>query len=253
MINPIFIKGSRRIEIIFRLSRHGLHLTNHYYSHDLKKYKSFFFSKESSDVRAFRKTKVALNSLLRYIITTLLVFNLTVSFCQAKHELDSLTNLLEKVSVDDQKYRLVSDSTIRKYGINSPEFTELIKKMQHEDSVNMLLVGNVLDNFGWLSKEQTSEDANDAFFLVIQHATLKSQLKYLPLMKQAVKDKKAKPSDYALLVDRTNMYQGKLQVYGSQLNYDAFGKLHIFPIEDEPNLNKRRISVGLPPMQDYLN
>jgi hypothetical protein len=193
------------------------------------------------------------DNIMRHIITILFLFTSASSLCQTKHKLDSLTHVLEKVSVDDQKYRLVWESTMQKYGINSSEFIDLIKKVSLQDSVNMLIVGNILDKFGWLSKEQTSEDANDALFLVIQHAPLQAQLKYLPLMKQAVADKKAKANAYALLVDRTNMYQGKFQIYGSQLNYDAKGHLHIFPIIDEPNVDNRRKSAGLTSLRDYLN
>src|SRR5579871_6539457 len=190
---------------------------------------------------------------MRFINIILFLFVSIVSFCQSKQELDSVTLVLENVAVNDQKYRAVWDSTMQKYGINSPEFIGLLKKMNFQDSLNMIVVGNILDKYGWLSKEQTSQDANDALFLVIQHATLPSQLKYLSLMKQAVAEKKAKATDYALLVDRTNMFQGKLQVYGSQINYDSKGKLHIFPTLDEPNVDKRRKSVGLPSMQEYLN
>ena len=191
-------------------------------------------------------------SLMRHIIIIVFLWASISSFCQTKHELDSLTHVLEQISVDDQKYRLIWDSTIHQFGMNSPEFIDLIKKMNLQDSVNMLLVGNILDRFGWLSKDETSEDANDALFLVIQHASLQSQLKYLGLMKQAVSDKKAKTTDYALLIDRTKMYQGEFQVYGSQLNYDTKGNLHIFPIIDEANVNKRRKLVGLPSMQEYV-
>ena len=172
-------------------------------------------------------------------------------FSQTRTELDSLTSLLERVSVDDQKLRLGWDSIMQKYGINSPQFIELVQKMNKQDSINMSIVGNVIDRFGWLSAEQTSKDANAALFLVIQHATLPSQLKYLPEMKKAVAENKAKASDYALLVDRTNMFQGKFQVYGSQFNYDTKGRIHIFPIADEPHLNDRRKAVGLPSMEEY--
>lgn len=189
---------------------------------------------------------------MRQLITILSLFTSTCLFSQTKKQLDSITVVLEKISVNDQKYRLGLDSILQKYGMNSPEFIELIKKMSLEDSINMVSVGNILDKFGWLSKEQTSEDANEALFLVIQHAPLESQLKYLPLMEKAVADKKAKAAHFALLVDRTNMYQGKLQIYGSQLNNDAKGNLHIYPIFDEPNVNKRRKSVGLPSMQEYV-
>jgi Family of unknown function (DUF6624) len=192
------------------------------------------------------------HNLMRQIITTLFLFASVNSFCQTKHELDSLTHVLEKISIDDQKYRSGWDTAIRKYGMNSPEIFAMIKRMNLQDSIDMSLVAVILDKYGWLSKEQTSADANAALFLVLQHATLPSQLKYLPLMKKAVADKKAKASDYALLVDRTNMYQGKLQVYGSQVNYDEKGGIHVFPIADEPHVNKRRQAVGLPSMQEYL-
>ena len=173
------------------------------------------------------------------------------SYCQTKAELDSLTSLLEKVSVDDQKFRVGLDSIILKHGINSPEFINLAQKMNRQDSINMAIVGDIIDKYGWLSAEQTSTDANSTLFLVIQHAPLESQLKYLPVMKKAVDERKAKASEYALLVDRTNMFQGKLQIYGSQFNYDAKGNIHIYPIYDEPQLNERRKSVGLPSMEEY--
>ncbi len=189
---------------------------------------------------------------MRQIITILFLFVSANSFCQTKYELDSLTHVLEKISVDDQKYRSGWDTAIQKYGMNSPEIIGMIRQMNLQDSIDMSLVAGILDKYGWLSKEQTSADANEALFLVIQHATLPSQLKYLPLLEKAVADKKARAADYALLVDRTNMYQGKFQVYGSQVNYDEKGHIHIFPILDEPNVNKRRKAVGLPSMQEYL-
>jgi len=190
---------------------------------------------------------------MRLFIVILFCFIPVCSFSQIKHECDSLTKLLEKVYVDDQKYRLDEwDTNIQKYGTNSKEFLDLIKKMNQQDSINMSVVGNIIDKYGWLSKEQTSEEANEALFLVIQHGSLQSQLKYLPIMKKAVDTKKAKAVDYALLVDRTNMYQGKFQIYGSQFNYDNEGHIHIYPIYKEPYVNKRRKSVGLPPMEEYV-
>lgn len=175
------------------------------------------------------------------------------SFSQTKHECDSLTTLLEKVYVDDQKYRLDEwNSTLQKYGLNSKEFLELVQKMNSQDSINISIVRNIIDKYGWLSKEQTSENANKALFLVIQHAPLQFQLDYLPVVKKAVAENKAKAADYAMLVDRTNMYQGKLQIYGSQFNYDSKSNIHIYPIYNEPEVNKRRKLVGLPPMEEYV-
>lgn len=175
------------------------------------------------------------------------------TFSQTNYECDSLTKLLEKVYADDQKYRVDEwNSTIQKYGTNSEEFLDLIKKMNSQDSINLAIVSNIIDKYGWLGKEQISEEANHALSLVIQHAPLQSQLKYLPILKEAVKTKKAKATEYALLVDRTNMYQGKFQIYGSQFYYDSKSNIHVYPISNEPNVNKRRKSVGLPSMEEYI-
>lgn len=62
---------------------------------------------------------------------------------------------------------------------------------------------------------------------------------------------KAKPSRYAYLLDRTNMRQGKLQVYVSQLTMSGNGGQYFFPIQDEPNVNSRREKIGLPPLERY--
>jgi hypothetical protein len=188
---------------------------------------------------------------MRNFLFVTLIFISIHSLGQTRAELDSLTILLEKVSIDDQKFRLGLDSIIQKHGINSPEFIELTQKMNKQDSINISIVGGIIDKYGWLSAEETSTDANSALFFVIQHAPLESQLKYLPVMKKAVAEKKAKAADYALLVDRTNMFQGKFQIYGSQFYSDATGNIHIYPIFDEPNLNERRKSVGLPSMEEY--
>jgi hypothetical protein len=77
--------------------------------------------------------------------------------------------------------------------------------------------------------------------------------KYLPLMRDAVKNKNASPKDLALLEDRTAISQGKKQIYGSQIGRnDSTQKFFVRPIEDPDNVDKRRASIGLEPMAEYL-
>ena len=53
--------------------------------------------------------------------------------------------------------------------------------------------------------------------------------------------------------DRVLLKHGKKQLYGSQIEYDTLtDKYIVSPIEDEPNVNKRRASVGLGPLEDYV-
>ena len=70
-------------------------------------------------------------------------------------------------------------------------------------------------------------------------------------MKDAVKKGNANGSDLALLIDRIEMFNGRPQVYGSQIQY-IDGKYTIYKIIDEKNVNKRRSEVGLQPLEEYV-
>src|SRR5436190_12861202 len=50
------------------------------------------------------------------------------------------------------------------------------------DSTNLAKVSSIIDKHGWLGKSQIGNRANYTLWLVIQHADLKTQEKYLPLM-----------------------------------------------------------------------
>lgn len=88
---------------------------------------------------------------------------------------------------------------------------------------------------------------------VIQHSDLETREKYLPMLREAVKNGKALSMHLALLEDRVALGQGKKQIYGSQIHRDQkTGQWFVAPIEDEKNVNTRRASVGLEPLEVYL-
>jgi hypothetical protein len=185
-----------------------------------------------------------------FIIQSIFLF-ITPVFGQSAARRDSLKTALESVFVADQLIRLKSDTILNKYGYDSPQFQQVITAMNRQDSLNQQIVTTIIDKHGWLSSRETSDKANAALFLVIQHADLGTQLKYLPLLLKAVRDGKAKAADYVLLVDRTRIKQGKFQVYGSQISHEGSGKMYFYPIEDEPHVNARRKAVGLQRLEEY--
>lgn len=159
---------------------------------------------------------------------------------------------LASILVEDQKYRLMSDSVREKYGIDSDEVQSMWALIQLKDSINSSKVVTILDRYGWLTAEETG-DGHGALFLVIQHAKLPVQEKYLPMMREAVKNGKARAADLALLEDRVLMRNDKKQIYGSQIRVDLDGSYWIYPIEDPINVDKRRASVGLQPLAEYVS
>jgi tetratricopeptide (TPR) repeat protein len=126
------------------------------------------------------------------------------------------------------------------------------KIMVLKDSINLIKVMKILDERGWVGKDVVGTQANQTLFLVIQHADLKYQQKYLPMMREAVKKGNAKASSLALLEDRVALREGRKQIYGSQSSRNkTTNKGHISPMIDPDNVDKRRAEVGLGPMAEY--
>jgi hypothetical protein len=159
---------------------------------------------------------------------------------------------LSRILQDDQKYRMRMNEVEAKYGMNSEQMKKLWDSAKITDNANIKKVTAILNKYGWLGPEEAGEDGNIALFLVIQHADEEVQKKYLPMMREAVKNGKAQPSSLALLEDRVALAMGKKQIYGSQLAIDdKTGRTYFSPIEDEANVNKRRAEVGLEPIEEY--
>lgn len=164
-----------------------------------------------------------------------------------------LKKILIKVYEDDQKYRKKSKETLDKYGSNSKEVEEILKDMARLDKINLERIEVILKEYGWLGENTVGFKESEAIFLVIAHASLDIQLKYYQVMEKAVKEGKARICDLASLEDRTLVKQGKKQIYGTQLIYDEKEGVYIVePLVYPEKVDERRESVGLPPMNEYL-
>lgn len=189
---------------------------------------------------------------MRIFILTIFLSSACSLLGQKSQELDSLTRVLENIYKIDQEPRIAIDSMVKKFGYGSVEMEQHWKKIAEIDSINSTIVSNLIDSYGWLSISQTSEKANSALFLVIQHSNVKTREKYLPILKEAVEQGKAEPKDYAYLLDRTLLDKGKFQVYGSQLTGSKKGEYILYPIQDESNVNMRRKKIGLEPLGEHV-
>nr|MBA3706114.1 hypothetical protein [Bacteroidota bacterium] len=150
-----------------------------------------------------------------------------------------LVAILDSVYVEDQKYRKQSDEIEKKYGWESKEGQDLWKVIHQKDSVNLVIVKSILDKHGWLGADVIGEQGNSTLFLVIQHSDQATQEKYLPMMREAVKNGKAYGSSLALLEDRVALRQGKRQIYGSQIGRDPETQIYfVSPLEDPENVDK---------------
>lgn len=126
------------------------------------------------------------------------------------------------------------------------------KIMNYKDSLNLIKVSKILDERGWVGKSLIGSQANQTLFLVIQHSDLKTQQKYLPMMRDAVKKGNANASSLALLEDRVALRERHKQIYGSQISMIPGKGEFVLPLEDPENVDKRRAAVGLGPLADYV-
>lgn len=157
------------------------------------------------------------------------------------------------ILTDDQTIRNQYIAATKKLGYSHSTVDSLGKIMLYKDSVNLIKVTKILDEKGWLGKDKVGEQANQALFLVVQHADLKTQEKYLPMMREAVKKGNATGSSLALLEDRVALRQGKKQIYGSQIyRNEQTNKHYVAALEDPDNVDKRRTEVGLGLIADYV-
>lgn len=153
----------------------------------------------------------------------------------------------------DQRYRKQLADVEKLHGRDSQQLKDLWKTIADADAANLIKVEAILEKHGWVGPETVGARANSALFLVIQHAPLEKQQTYLPLMREAVKNKKAQGSMLALLEDRVALGEGRKQIYGSQIGQDPkTGSYYVGPLEDPERVDERRARVGLQPLADYV-
>lgn len=162
-----------------------------------------------------------------------------------------LQKKLEKIYVKDQTLRQLYRDAETKFGSNSDEMKYFWSLMAEEDKENEQEIIKILDEKGWPGKSLVGGKANIAVFLVIQHAPLKIQEKYLPMFEESVKKGESQSKNFALLQDRILMRKGKAQLYGSQVKRGKNGKYEFHKIKEPEYINQRRKEIGLSPIEEY--
>jgi hypothetical protein len=164
-----------------------------------------------------------------------------------------LKNELESIAIEDQTLRFLLPDVNKRFGKGSNEEKYIWSLIHQQDSICFNKVTKILDEHGWLGKSKVGDQANQAIWLVIQHAGLEMQEKYLPLLKESVEIGESEGWHQAFLEDRILMRNKKNQIYGSQTIWDkTIHKMKIYPIEDVKNVNKRRKKIGLEPIEEYV-
>lgn len=114
-------------------------------------------------------------------------------------------------------------------------------------------LAEIIDEHGWPTFDLVGKQGATAAWTIAQHADhdVDFQKRALALMEEALAEDQVDPTEWAYLVDRVAVNEGRPQVYGTQGGCVG-AQAEIGPVEDEANVEARRAEVGLQPLADYL-
>lgn len=119
-------------------------------------------------------------------------------------------------------------------------------RMRETDAAHEKRMREIVGKFGWPGRALVGDDGSMNAWLLVQHCGLEFQKECLPLLEQAVAKGDASPMNYAYLLDRVRMFEGKPQIYGTQFSNGV-----LYTLEDPDHVDERRKSVGLGPLAEY--
>jgi hypothetical protein len=153
-------------------------------------------------------------------------------------------NLIEMQNAD-----LACREKLVKNGQLGEGYNEEMKEL-HEKNAKIL--NNILDTIGYPTIDKVGIKANEAAWLIIQHSISQPELmkKCAALLKSAVRENKASPQNLAYLTDRIAVFEEKLQLYGTQFDWDENGNLSPNPYDNLTKVNERRKSIGLNTLEE---
>lgn len=174
-------------------------------------------------------------------LSTTLFISTEMSIAQTTVLNKRLAQTIDSLKTADQAPATIQDSK---------EAEEAFKKVTRS---NLPLVKSIARTHGFPGYDLVGKESSNNYWLLVQHSDfdISFQKQALELMRLQVEKKNASGQNYAYLIDRINLNEGKEQIYGTQVNMGERGTT-LKPCVDTSNLDKRRLAVGLTPIKDYL-
>lgn len=197
---------------------------------------------------------------MRLVLVYILLFGMSCSTKDNQKETetsmefpDNLISMLDTIWRTEQEPIRLRDSLMKIYGTESEEFHTHQLTYEKNHLVNERKIRMLLDKHGWPPKDIIGEQGNRTICNVLQHCENEIRIKYLPMMRQAVKEKQIPPRYLVRTEDRIATERGDPQIYGGQMKfYPETKSFNVWPVHDPVNIDKRRAEIGLEPIAVFL-
>lgn len=162
-----------------------------------------------------------------------------------------LANELEEMATADQIAAYIPQGKYKE--LSNDEWSTF------KDSIftsNQKRVQEIFNKHGFVGYDLAGKKGSDDFWIIVQHSDQlpEFQKEVLQKMKIEVDNNNANPANFGLLTDRYNLNTNQSQVYGNQVIYNKHtGQAYPKKLGDSIYVNARRQSIGLEPLEDYLN
>ncbi|MGD1847992.1 MAG: DUF6624 domain-containing protein [Salibacteraceae bacterium] len=170
-------------------------------------------------------------------------------------QLDSnLIHRLDAMVTADQQCRGIVRA-IRNGQSDTISIDQANSQMRKTDSLHGIQLKAIFDQYGFVGYDLAGKAGSHHFWMLVQHQDqhVDFQLAVLEKMKVAAENGNASFQDYAYLIDRIKVNQGQPQIYGTQLTLNEDSTSYTpKPVIAPDQLNTRRATAGLPPIEFYI-
>lgn len=193
-----------------------------------KYFEDFYANKNGEIVRIVIRDKTSKDELLIARINKKL--NEAPELKPVDIDCDDKINILQTVFDRDQEMRR---------GENSID-----PQIDHE---NLEIIVSFIEKCGMPTLNEVNDIQMAGIWAVLQHAPAEYQSKYISLLEESANKGDVKWSVIALMKDKALMYEGKPQIYGSQINNGE-----LYELFEPEYVNQRRAKIGMEPIEEYL-
>lgn len=145
---------------------------------------------------------------------------------------------------EDQRLRNLLDD-------DDADKDSLYAQIIRTDSLHVVRLKQLIDQYGFPTFDNVGHPGVNEVSLIAQHSNPEFLHWFLEQARQALASENFDRNWIAYMTDRDLLFQGKPQLYGTQLQ-TIDGVTAFYPIEDVENLDARRRSMVLGPISDYM-